>query len=75
MRTTSHRSTLLAAIDDVLRQPCRDPVSGQTVRGTELLRRTLLRMSDNGSEEAEELLQVIEENHKRKRQHRKEYHT
>lgn len=63
----SQRSTLLTAIDDVLRQPCRDPVSGQTVRGTELLRRTLLRMSDSGSEEAEELLQVIEENHRRRR--------
>ena len=63
----SQRSTLLIAIDDVLRQPCRDPVSGQTVRGTELLRRTLLRMSDNGDGEAEELLQVIEENHRRRR--------
>lgn len=63
----SYRSTLLAAIDDVLRQPCRDPVSGQTVRGTELLRRTLLRKSDNGDAEAEELLRVMEESHRRKR--------
>ena len=67
----SQRTTLLTAIDDVLRQPCRDPVSGQTVRGTELLRRTLLRMSDSGSEEAEELLQVMEENHRRKRRHKR----
>ncbi len=67
----SQRSTLLTAIDDVLRQPCRDPVSGQTVRGTELLRRTLLRMSDSGDEEAEELLQVIEENHRRKQRHKR----
>jgi|GEM_PF-6013471 len=67
----SQRSTLLTAIDDVLRQPCRDPVSGQTVRGTELLRRTLLRMSDNGDGEAEELLQVIEENHRRKRRRKR----
>lgn len=67
----SHRSTLLTAIDDVLRQPCRDPVSGQAVRGTELLRRTLLRMSDNGDEEAEELLQVIEENHRRNRRRKR----
>lgn len=65
----SYRSTLLAAIDDVLRQPCRDPVSGQTVRGTELLRRTLLRKSDNGDAEAEELLRVMEESHRRKRRH------
>lgn len=67
----SHRSTLLTALDDVLRQPCRDPVSGQTVRGTELLRRTLLRMSDSGDEEAEELLQVIEENHRHKRRRKR----
>lgn len=67
----SQRSTLLTAIDDVLRQPCRDPVSGQTVRGTELLRRTLLRMSDNGDGEAEKLLQVIEENHRRKRRRKR----
>lgn len=67
----SQRSTLLTAIDDVLRQPCRDPVSGQTVRGTELLRRTLLRMSDSGSGEAEELLQIIEENHRRKRRRKR----
>lgn len=67
----SQRSTLLTAIDDVLRQPCRDSVSGQTVRGTELLRRTLLRMSDNGDGEAEELLQVIEENHRRKRRRKR----
>lgn len=67
----SQRSTLLTAIDDVLRQPCRDPVSGQTIRGTELLRRTLLRMSDNGDGEAEELLQVIEENHRRKRRRKR----
>ena len=67
----SQRSTLLTAIDDVLRQPCRDPVSGQTVRGTELLRRTLLRMSDNGDGEAEELLQVIDENHRRKRRRKR----
>lgn len=71
----SQRSTLLTAIDDVLRQPCRDPVSGQTVRGTELLRRTLLRMSDNGDEEAEELLQAIEENHRRKRRRRRSEHN
>lgn len=63
----SYRSTLLAAIDDVLRQPCRDPVSGQTVRGTELLRRTLLRKSDNGDAEAEELLRVMEESHRHRR--------
>lgn len=72
----SYRSTLLAAIDDVLRQPCRDPVSGQTVRGTELLRRTLLRKSDNGDAEAEELLRVMEESHRRKRRHhRQKGHT
>ena len=67
----SYRSTLLAAIDDVLRQPCRDPVSGQTVRGTELLRRTLLRMSDNGNEEAGELLQAMEENNRHKRRRKR----
>ena len=67
----SYQTTLLTAIDDVLRAPCRDPVSGQTVRGTELLRRTLLRMSDDGSEEAEELLRVYEEAHRRKRRRKR----
>lgn len=67
----SHRSTLLTAIDDVLRQPCRDPVSGQNVRGTELLRRTLLRMNDEGNKEAGELLQVIEENCRRRKRRKR----
>ena len=47
-----------------------DPVTGRVMRGEEVLR-TLLRMSDSGDEEAEELLQVIEENHRRKQRHKR----
>lgn len=48
-----------------------DPVTGRVMRGEEVLRLVLLRMSDNGSEEAGELLQVIEENHRRKRRRKR----
>ena len=58
----SQRSTLLTAIDDVLHAPCLDPVTHQTVRGTELLRRVLVRKADSGNRDAEELLKAMDHN-------------
>ena len=47
-----------------------DPVTGRVMRGEEVLRLVLLRMSDNGDEEATQLLQTMESNRRKRRRKR-----